>query len=117
LLSFLFHARAPTDISTLSLHDALPIYIADFLIVEIADGELHAAGPSAPSAAGSWAAAGSSAASGGGASVPSPRRAAGNGNPSGALRFAASLIKTQPPSLPGTAPMIIRTPRSASAET
>src|SRR5438045_5729964 len=84
--------------------------IADFLIVEIADGELHAAGPSAPSAAGSWDA------SGGGASPPSPRNAAGNGKPSWALRFAASLISTQPPLLPGTAPMIIRTPRSGSAE-
>src|ERR1051325_2933982 len=85
--------------------------IADFLIVEIADGELHAAGPSAPSATGSWLGSGS------GASLPSPRSAAGNGKPSGALRFPASLIKTPPPLLPGPGPMIIRTPPSGSAET
>src|ERR1044071_7553653 len=91
--------------------------VADFLVVEIADGQLHAA----PSPVGSVSAGVASGA--GSASPPSlpapppssaPRRAAGNGRPSGALRLTASLISTQPPSLPGTEPLIINRPRSAS---
>src|SRR5207302_2931088 len=80
--------------------------IADFLIIEIADGQLHGAGSPADSGAASGA--GSSAGTGASASLPSPLRAAGKGNSSGALRLTASLISTQPPSLPGTAPLLIR---------
>src|SRR3984893_10293603 len=73
--------------------------IADFLVVEIAHGELH----QEPTSCGLSAAA------------PS-RKAAGNGSSTGALRLTGSLTRTEPPGLPGTDPLIIKTPRSASAE-
>src|SRR5262249_25052449 len=78
--------------------------VADFLIVEIADGQSHgAASPSGASFNGTSAAA------------ASLRNAAGNGTPSGALRLTASLTSTQPFLAPGTEPLIISSPRSASA--
>src|SRR5262245_38884776 len=74
--------------------------ITDLVIVEIAHRQLHQAPPSA-----------------GFSETAASRRAAGNGSPSGALRFDASLTSTNPPRLPGTDPLIIRRPRSGSAVT
>src|SRR5205085_8478956 len=86
--------------------------VADLLIVEVAHGQFHGApsslGVSGGASAGASAAvsaAGSSAGiSAGAAALASPRNPAGNGSPSGALRLTASLMRTQPPGLPGTAP-------------
>src|SRR5271169_4401468 len=79
-------------------HGVVELDVADLLIVEIAHDELAHVGSPA------------------GASTGAPRTAAGKGSPSGAARLAASLTRTKPPLLPGTAPLIISTPRSASAE-
>src|SRR5437762_4969482 len=41
ILLFFFNATATTEISTLSLHDALPIY---FAVVDVASGAMHSFG-------------------------------------------------------------------------
>src|SRR5271167_4687850 len=81
-------------------HGVVELDVADLLIVEVAHDELAHAGSPAGASTGPAAA----------------RTAAGKGSPSGAARLAASLTRTKPPLLPGTAPLIINTPRSASAE-
>src|SRR5580704_17640933 len=96
------------------------IDIADFLVVEVVDLELHTAPPSSAlaSVSGVWTSSASGSAadsSGPAAACSSPRSAAGNGRSAGARRLTASRTRTQPPALPGTAPRTMRTPRSTSA--
>src|SRR5271163_2216309 len=81
-------------------HSVVELDVADLLIIEIAHDELaHVGSPVGASVA-----------------CGAPRTGAGKGSPSGAVRLAASLTRTKPPLLPGTAPLIINTPRSASVE-
>src|SRR5690606_35359109 len=100
------HARDDVAAHGDAEHLVRKIDVADCLVVERCNRTLHRRYSFLLSSAGAASAA-----------VAAPRSAAGNGRPSGALRLAASRIRTNPPSAPGTAPLTRIRPSAASVFT